>query len=64
MFPLHLYDSASAGPRITDQRTLKSGQVASSAVAIRVAGLAGIGILFDHYARQASSWVYYPILLG
>jgi hypothetical protein len=38
--------------------------VASSAIAIGVAGLVGIGILFDHYARQASSWVYYPILLG
>jgi MFS family permease len=38
--------------------------VASSKIAISVAGLIGIGILFDHYARRASSWVDYPILLG
>jgi hypothetical protein len=38
--------------------------VRSSAVAISVAGLVGIGILFDHCARRASNWVYYPILLG
>jgi hypothetical protein len=38
--------------------------VESSVIATCGGGLIGIGILFDHYARQAPSWVYYPIILG